>query len=764
MDLTVTYGVWEPATAVLNMVPDKELIRLGREDRVQVQVFYLDEYYSGAPQDKVAPDFRLLFDGEITGWQYKNTASGRFMSFMCKSHVAVFDQLYASFVHSFDTLVAAGGAPSSDTSSYIHNPLPFPASMLFTGLNASEKDTVIKRPYDFIENIFRALLSGDRYQYNSAVSRNFFTRWDCLTNFHNRWAPCPLYESEDLDENSRGIFPVLWAVQSDAAIKAILGRMGASGDSGSFWTHIQNLFTMLYYECTFNPTAPAVAYSLVKGKVLGEPAVGHPDIPTRIMSHVTKPPLPFTVPPLCNVMLPGIITNYGFSENYTEQPTRTYISAGTHVGTLTREELGSLHTAFPEEATRAYQAKQKNLAYEHQSFLVWPEEFFKGPVVQRKNTPPWFRYLQSAYVELGNKELQAQELPYLVSLYNTFEHYRARAATKNGAVEMTFNPYVVAGYPGVVLDREDTAVHIYAYVTSVTHTLSTSGMSTTASYSLAQTFEDFFESYVAMQKSIQAGQRYLAEQEQVDLLKELLDTLAVAKDAEGDKDKKAALEVQYKETKKVYDVFNTITAEDIIAAPLHPLISMRNRFQSQKGANEFYKQNLYRSAPVHERTVFSWKDSVGVLDRNNHNTVDPIAVDLAATPIKTNAVSTSAETPHFSLRGALKRIENDHDRIMKEIARPICTLEEYIDFHGERGLRRRPVKATHPQEGKGALYYQQILKFYPDDENTAPASEPPLLKYGHRNGLSNTDTRTDWVSRLKRYRHKAYNSLHPHRA
>src|ERR1041385_226794 len=65
MGWEMSAGVWQIPSFTVFLVPDIVLQRLGSEDRVPVQIFYLDMWC-----DPERPEFRLLVDGEIVGWSY----------------------------------------------------------------------------------------------------------------------------------------------------------------------------------------------------------------------------------------------------------------------------------------------------------------------------------------------------------------------------------------------------------------------------------------------------------------------------------------------------------------------------------------------------------------------------------------------------------------------------------------------------------------------------------------------------------------------
>src|SRR5208282_3618220 len=77
----ISYGVFSFAEADISLPADPALIRLGKEDRVQVAIFYLD--VDQVKNEGLPPEYRLLYEGEITGFGYQTTPDSRLISFHC---------------------------------------------------------------------------------------------------------------------------------------------------------------------------------------------------------------------------------------------------------------------------------------------------------------------------------------------------------------------------------------------------------------------------------------------------------------------------------------------------------------------------------------------------------------------------------------------------------------------------------------------------------------------------------------------------------
>lgn len=800
VDVTVDSGVWKIPTATINVPPDRELIRLGREDRIQVEVFYLDLFYKSREDKKPKePDFRLLFDGEIKRWNYQTTGSNRVMSFYAEAHASTLQQLYPFFVTNTDTLFAATTGADTNTVNINSSQLTFPASLFFQGLNIDGSNRFVAKPYDFIENMFRALIGeSESGFYNSSVAKNFFSRWTRLTNFHNRWAPCPLLETDDFSLDDQGVFPILRAVQSNVALKQLMRYGDTIGNGGSFWVYIQAIFQKMYYEFSLNPAPAIVAYDLKTGKILGEPrhkAVGdggagadlrEPLEPTRLLNHITKPQLLFCVPPMCNVIFPSMITSFGYSEDYAAQNTRMQITPESQLQffNLARDEASygtaaaALSAAFPDEAQAALDIKDKNYKYNHQNFLVWPEEFFKGPVVARKSTPDWFMFLYKGYRALDGAADRRKinlEMPYLCKLYAIYEYYRSRASFKSGAVSTPFNPYVVAGYPGVILDQPNTSTHLYGYFINVTHRLSQGEATTTVQYTFGQTMEDFFTAIATARETARNSKGHQAELDYISTLEAEISTMEEVLRSGVQPEEVFTANFDVTQLQTEIDRLTALVAKrkanlaiEVDAGPQHPLPDMRDRFQTKAGAEEFYRELFYRKNRAKKTAGFHWDEYLGVVNPKTKE-VTPIEFTVEAQGttqrVTSNAIASETEDePMIGFRRSIAAEALTYDRAMETVARPICTLEEYINFHGDRGVRETAIKPFDKRQGKGGTYYQQILDLSPNPDNTDFPDEPAVDAFGNRTSTVPVDTRRDWTRKLKRFRSKVMNDLHPHSA
>lgn len=538
----VKYGVWGIPEATINMAPDPVLQRLGAEDRVQVQVFFIDDFLLDSSGQEATP--RLLMEGEIVGWGYQNTKAGRSITFSVVNQMAIFTQLFVQFLTNVDDMAAhAVDIGTITTSAPTRSELVLPYSYFTQGLVGTDR---IRRPFDFLYNCvknflvpsipdspgepppggFNAMPAAQR----AVPAANFFARWARLTNFHNRFVATPTFDEGDGADN---IFPILKALQTTSAIdvlsKSLIGQVQ---NAGSLWDMLQTVFQTMFEEIAMIPTAPLVSVDLKTSQVLPTKFTDHkvvddgnktkaatdpiPTKPNRLVNYFTKPQFIFGLPPTCNVIFPSMVEQYSYDENFATQATRLYfndevINRLFNVrGQLDPAILNALAVAYPPEASGFQVAKQSNLKSTGKNFLLFPEEFFKGPVMDRRALPTWLYFLKQA--EETKKGQQDQKTspddtpagtspfslikdtdPNVYFLYAEYEYFRERFSRRAGAVVCKFNPFVIPGFPGAVFDNRATRMDIFCYITSVEHVMAERSVQTVISYAYGRTFQEMFD-------------------------------------------------------------------------------------------------------------------------------------------------------------------------------------------------------------------------------------------------------------------------------
>jgi hypothetical protein len=557
---TVSYGVWKIPECRVTLFPDPLLQRLGAEDRVPVVLFYLDEYL-----EPERPTWRMLFEGEIVGWGYSNTALGRSIVIDCVADIALYTQLFLYYMSTVAGIVEGVQETGKDGSLITQAVATFPYALFCRGLlpevgnDKTAQEQIVTRPYDLIYNFIRALTSPkipDKLRSLPAI--NFFVRWIRRNQFHNKFVALPFLEEVcDTVGNQTptpkavqpvGLAPILRAVRSNFAVKALRDQMAAEASKVAIFGMIKQILDIMQLELAMLPT-PAYVKTGLNGEILGpgptpknflgqqltgaaaaqaanSKAQGLPSTfstpyfmtpmePGRLTNYFVKPQCLFSLAPVCNVIFPSMVHQLSYQENYATQPTRLYVEdnelAGVAGGTDKPESLlvNAVTVGYPPAIDKRLQARiVKDPFLTGKNILLYPEEFFKGPVTSVAAAPPWLFYFQaqiqneplgpeglgapdSKTVSPPKGELSLTEKD-LYRLYAQHEYFRQRYEKRGGVIEISgFDPYPVPGFPLVAFDDFQSRLHLVGYLMAVTHAISAGSAATSLSFSYGRTIYEF---------------------------------------------------------------------------------------------------------------------------------------------------------------------------------------------------------------------------------------------------------------------------------
>jgi hypothetical protein len=749
------------------MFPSKHLQRLGVNDTVEVQIFYLDVFYEAQPK------FRLLFDGYITGWAYQSTAHGRAISFQATADIAKYHQARMDFLTSTDAtaayLAGAGTQPNTVPAIGVFHSY----ALLKRGLQYPENEAAsgkppianIARPFEYLWNTAMALCSSDLPPRIASIPVvNYFSRWVRRRNFVNRLVGFPYFDDVD-PAAPDGVFPIIRAVQSQEILAQIGAAISAEvGQAGSMMDVLMRMLGSVYCELMMLPTPPIVRTDR-DGMILGGPKSAKNTIetpgPLRLANYFVKPQCLFGMVPTCNVLFPSQVVSIAYQEEYNTQPTRVY--AYDQFGSTVIPHLASnpiaretMAVAYPAQAEAAMHARPlmqasdpgsqtvRSAVTTGKNILVWPEEFFIGPIPSHVEAPYVLGLLQvmqegaagaaGGETAAGSAEAQdkRERLLRMANLYAQYEYYRQRYAQRGGAANLTFNPYVVPGFPCVIYDHRGSGYDQVGYVVNVSHTLSKGGMSTAINYSHGRTLGEFSAD---LKDDCQEHTRRLgsAPREVVDSVRQGLQDPARAQ--------------------AIYQ--RLFYPDEGVVAAHNPLD---------------FVEYLYGVKP----------DITGTTE-----TEAPLvtAAGEAATPPTTPPqVDTTNVRPDDELvpRDQFRDLFAHHDKAMNFTARPVCSLLDYIQFiHGENaaqiaqevvGLREWITSAS----GGAAIYYDHIFRRIkhdgpapsPQATGTATQVTPPNITPhvaintgpAQVTTVSYKATSQDWTAALVMYRDEIENS------
>lgn len=701
-------------------------------------IFYLDTHYYDEPT------YCMLFDGEIVAMNTSRDAAQRSLSFVAVDMVAILTQFVPYFVQNTSNIVNSQLDTTRATVSVATTPFPR-STILFNNQLANPGQKVV-RPFDIAMNIVQVLYGvGTETDDRSTVIAHFFSKWADMTQFAFRFSPSDKISKIAQGAEKAKVFPILRASQDESVLTAIQSKADRIASSGSYYQMLQSVFRHMYVDLLMNLAPPANTINALTFETVGDPSfvnelnttatqfagsipvdgaegqtgaspalfanrtiVGETSASQSLKrigigQYLVRPRVLYGLTPRFNVVWTSQIVSESYNENYARQPTRTYLGNTAPIRAVNQGRASkssqkfinfAMTVAWPEEADRLLQEKRKGASVSVDNFLVYPEEFFKGPVYNNVMTEDWYTYIASS--KNTNNTERVEENRRTLRIYAKMEHFRKRGEQRNGSVAMPFNPYVVPGFPITIIDTDVLNMHVTADCLSINHNLTVSSQTTSVSYSFAQTLD------------------------------EMLGRLAQAQ------------------------VDSSEEQDDVIVAPFHPIRELRERFQRLEDSTAYYKQTFYQESEYVE-TVFDYRD---VMSTTGPDAEGPMLMDSRAIPD-----DATGYVPTLSVRTKYAAQNSNFDAAMKYCSRPVCTLEQYIDFNVLHGVREQPRECNHPVEGKRALYYVKIL-----DLKQGPGVDPGRKTNGDCCGPANADTRKNWESRLLAYRKEVYYKQSPNQA
>lgn len=432
--VTVEYGVNKIATCNVDMPPDPRLVRLGNEDRIELDVFYLDEYYvPPGTKDVPGSQFCLMGEFDIVGWAYTNSGSGRSLRFMAIDTAQILQQLNMFYISAVDDIVNAALPPTATNASNFTVPMTYyPASLFLEGLMPQQRlqqdlmgdgDVVdsmqfITSPYHFIKNVFASLLMDVDWTNKdvtqsadpatklpaaatSAPGKNYFARYIMFRDLYRRFVGLPFID-KDMFNAQAGCFPIIKACQDTEVMGAIQSQLGSSvGPSGSIWDLLNMVLGTMYMEVATIPAPPVAMAEVVSGVMVDLFQGVRTSLDKKyfgvIASHMLKPQCYFGLPPTCNVIFPSMVQTLSLEEQYLPQPTRVYLGeqflsniiAAKGNASSAQLTTSTLTTGYP-PVVKARMSQYILAQYQNtKNFLIYPEEFYRGPISRQVNAPPW---------------------------------------------------------------------------------------------------------------------------------------------------------------------------------------------------------------------------------------------------------------------------------------------------------------------------------------------------------------------------------------
>ncbi len=563
-----------------------------------------------------------------------------------------------------------------------------------------------------------------------------------------------------------GVFPMLRTSRGSQYLKALVRQSGIKyGDQGSARSLITNLFGILGY--TFSEIiSPPIFEADDRGLAIGK--FNPRSNSNYLGSFITRPSSNFTIPPACNIIFPSMRLSLNAANNYETMPSRVYYkksSQGRKLNLDNKTGNGYAHmdsrVGYPAVIAKHAIDSAKAVRGELE-LLVFPEEYYSGPKAQYVEMNPLLQeidklekagrlvdetakiaastvspadvgflradqtnYYKEAFLSAKNKGQNNYDL-YMKQAKMDYDSMRSQASTCN--ISCVFNPYIVPGFSCIVADQESIGAHLIGTVLSVSHNVYAVSSSTTIVLGSVRRLKSVVEDIL-----LDGGLYDMSPLEPTSEVRSVLQKMEAANyyyanllyrdSADSITNDKATLEF--------FSSLGAIRNKQIIAQNEIELLEVKNLDKDKPRIEELnkklaeYEEEISKlvekskntPAEIKLKAVCDYRKLFGLEDRSKSTTEAPAIKDLNIGNLlrEYTTTSTSQNTrvellSDFSKlklvykNNNAKLLANSYEASMDYVSRPVCTLEQYIDFYRQsdspelsaalggrgRGVRIRP--------------------------------------------------------------------------
>jgi hypothetical protein len=169
----------------------------------------------------------------------------------------------------------------------------------------------------------------------------------------------------------------------------------------------------------------------------------------RLQTQIFRPDCFFAAPPRCNVLFPDQYTQFQFSRNFLQETTRLRLSVSWLFGADSGGLLAEYHFAPSTKQIRALAKLQDNKGI--RSLLPW--EIYSG-ILPKFETIHEINYVAGkSERRLGLKGKFRGPVTAYAQRTANFNYVKYRFASRTCEVSAKFNPFMVCGFPALILER-----------------------------------------------------------------------------------------------------------------------------------------------------------------------------------------------------------------------------------------------------------------------------------------------------------------------
>jgi hypothetical protein len=249
-----------------------------------------------------------------------------------------------------------------------------------------------------------------------------------------------------------------------------------------------------------------------------------------------------------------------------------------------------------------------------------------------------------------NASESLQVLGDLFKQYAKYEYYRSRFETRAATVSLAFNPYILPGFPALVLDNSISSFHVVGYVQNVSHDFDSAGnMSTNVTLSYVRTLPEYVRLMI---------------------------------------DKSADLGISPESVNGSHEV-----------GPAEPIPEVSEVFQRADAAREFYRKVFYTDVRRTADVIFDPARMLYLKDLDGNEI--QIGDDSQWVP-EDGLIA----TPREDYQGAY----TSYDTAMSYVSRPVATMQQVIEFKHGKTLAEclESGEVVGPSDAFSARFYARI--------------------------------------------------------
>ena len=653
------------------------------------------------------------------------------------------------------------------------------------------------------------------------ANTGFFARYFNLTKLEQHFVACPVlegYPDGDKTKLPSGMFPLLKTSLGKRYMRSVARQTGRKfGQGGNVSSFIGNLFNIMSYNIT-DILAPPIY--LVDSNGLPKGPFTKGDKNNRIAQHVTMPIVPFALPPTCNAIFPSMIRSWNMADQYAAAPTRLYYERASQGRKLDvkSDKKGYAdhgnHVGYPAKVTRHAQ-DASNLKTSDLEVLVFPEEYYRGPNSIFTQINPLLRdikklenagrlgvvnKLSAEDKKLFEKDpIPADQLAFLDEALVSakakgnssyallvkqaqIDYTVARTQSSTLSVSTVFNPNMIAGFTTILFDSFESNCHMVGYVSQITHSLSQGQSVTQVSLTHVRPLREMLTGILN-----QGGQYAMHPAEPLSEIRELFQVeeaanylyanLLYRNSTELDFNTATTRFAEYRELQDQLLTKEQRQKEinDILAAAEEDGLTTEafdSELEELESSIRDISEQIFTAQadlPASMNYVLNWKELIEVVSGSNSDRKEAVS-DINSLIGSQRATSSKEDRQeaYLSLLRGFIRPKLQYEQIfyslpvtLRFISRPICTLEEYIDFYQSapdfingtsaltggrgRGVRGNPLYLdSNTRVGK---HYRLIREFvggpgFEPGSNIAPQNVEPTENRGMAELRTNFEYRT----------------------